>query len=68
GKAIPLSARILCIADVYDALTTTRSYRKGFDHDQAVQIMTENNATGHFDPEMFDLFLAWALNHRQAAA
>ena len=68
GKAIPLSARILCIADVYDALTTTRSYRKGFDHDQAVQIMTENNATGHFDPEMFDLFLAWAANHRQAAA
>ena len=69
GKAIPLSARILCIADVYDALTTTRSYRKGFDHEQAVAVMSENNATGHFDPEMFDLFLQWASTHtRQSAA
>jgi putative nucleotidyltransferase with HDIG domain len=68
GEAIPLSARILCIADVYDALTTNRSYRKGFDHERAVSIMTENNANGHFDPAIFDLFLEWAANHGTQAA
>jgi putative nucleotidyltransferase with HDIG domain len=66
GEAIPMSARILCIADVYDALTTTRSYRSGFDHARAIEIMVENNATGHFDPAMFDLFLQWATTHNSA--
>jgi putative nucleotidyltransferase with HDIG domain len=68
GEAIPLSARILCIADVYDALTTDRAYRKGFSHDRAVAIMTENNADGHFDPAIFDLFLEWAATHHTQAA
>ena len=68
GEAIPLSARILCIADVYDALTTNRSYRKGFDHERAVAVMTENNANGHFDPAIFDLFLEWAAAHNTRAA
>jgi putative nucleotidyltransferase with HDIG domain len=68
GEAIPLSARILCIADVYDALTTNRSYRKGFDHDRAVAVMTENNANGHFDPAIFDLFLEWSATHKTEAA
>lgn len=60
GLKIPLSARILCIADVYDALTTTRSYRPSFSHEQAVAMMTENNAAGHYDPELFKLFLEWS--------
>jgi len=60
GESIPMSARILCVADVYDALTTTRSYRSGFDHNRAVEIMIENNASGHFDPAVFDMFLSWA--------
>ena len=60
GEAIPLSARILAIADVYDALTTTRSYRPGFSHEKTVRIMTEDAATGHFDPLIFQLFLEWA--------
>lgn len=67
GESIPMSARILCVADVYDALTTTRSYRSGFDHNRAVEIMIENNATGHFDPAVFDLFLAWAADHNSQA-
>lgn len=67
GESIPLSARILCVADVYDALTTTRSYRSGFDHNHAVEIMIENNATGHFDPAVFDLFLAWAADHNSSS-
>lgn len=68
AQAIPMAARILCIADVYDALTTTRSYRGGFDHDRAVEIMIENNATGHFDPEIFALFIEWAEAHHQSEA
>jgi putative nucleotidyltransferase with HDIG domain len=63
GDDIPMSARILCIADVYDALTTNRSYRKGFTHERAVEIMTENSAHGHFDPALFALFLEWAVPH-----
>lgn len=68
GLDIPLSARILCIADVYDALTTTRSYRPSFSHEQAVAMMTENNAAGHFDPDLFKLFLEWSATRQPAAA
>ena len=35
GNDIPLTARVLCIADVYDALTSQRSYKKAFTHDEA---------------------------------
>jgi HD-GYP domain-containing protein (c-di-GMP phosphodiesterase class II) len=58
GEAIPFSARILCVADVYDALTTTRSYRPGLNHDRAAQIMRES--PGQFDPKLLDTFLDWA--------
>lgn len=69
GLDIPVAARILCIADVYDALTTTRSYRPGFSHEHAVAIMVENNAAGHFDPSLFKLFLEWsAMQQNRAAA
>jgi len=64
GEAIPLSARILTIADVYDALTTTRSYRAGFSHEKTVRIMTEDAAKGHFDPAIFPLFLEWAASQQ----
>jgi putative nucleotidyltransferase with HDIG domain len=68
GESIPLSARILCVADVYDALTTSRAYRAGFDHDTAIRIMTENNANGHFDPAIFGLFIDWADARRSGMA
>jgi putative nucleotidyltransferase with HDIG domain len=58
GEAIPFSARILCVADVYDALTTTRSYRPGLTHDRAAEIMRDS--PGQFDPELLDTFLSWA--------
>jgi putative nucleotidyltransferase with HDIG domain len=64
GDAIPLAARILTIADVYDALTTTRSYRAGFSHEKTVRIMTEDAANGHFDPSIFPLFLEWAASQQ----
>jgi putative nucleotidyltransferase with HDIG domain len=54
GSAIPLSARILRIADIFDALTTTRSYRQPLTPAEAFQIM--KNDAGSFDPELFTLF------------
>jgi putative nucleotidyltransferase with HDIG domain len=58
GEAIPLAARILCVADVYDALTTTRSYRPGLTHARAAEIM--KSSPGQFDPELLETFLEWA--------
>ena len=58
GEEIPFAARILCVADVYDALTTTRSYRPGLTHARAAEIM--RSSTGQFDPDLLETFLAWA--------
>lgn len=58
GEKIPLAARILCVADVYDALTTTRSYRAGLTHAGAAEIMRAS--TGQFDPHLLEVFLDWA--------
>ena len=58
GEDIPFAARILCVADVYDALTTTRSYRPGLTHARAAEIMS--SSTGQFDPRLLDTFLIWA--------
>jgi len=58
GESIPFAARILCVADVYDALTTTRSYRPGLTDERAAGIMRES--PGQFDPELLDIFLGWA--------
>ena len=55
GEEIPLSARILCVADVFDALTTTRSYRSALSSDVAMEIM-EGDAGHVFDPELFAIF------------
>ena len=54
GKDIPLSARIVAIADVYDALTTERSYKKALSHEDSIAIM--KNESLEFDPELFRLF------------
>lgn len=53
GDAIPLAARVVSIADVYDALTTQRAYKKALSHDEAMQIITEGAGT-HFDPKIVD--------------
>ena len=56
AEEIPLSARIMAIADVYDALISKRVYKKGFTHDDAVEIIVKGKGT-HFDPELVDVFL-----------
>lgn len=53
---IPVSGRIMAIADVYDALTSARCYKPPFSHEQAVAIISEGKGT-HFDPEFVDAFL-----------
>jgi putative two-component system response regulator len=56
GEAIPLCARIVTLADVYDALTTKRVYKPAFGHAKARQIILENRGR-HFDPDIVDAFL-----------
>jgi putative nucleotidyltransferase with HDIG domain len=56
GKEIPLIARILTLADVYDAVTEDRPYRKGFSRERLAQFMEEQRAL-LFDPELLDAFL-----------
>lgn len=55
GENIPLTARILCVADVYDALTSTRSYRPGLSQDEALAIMQEESGAV-LDPKLFAIF------------
>lgn len=56
GDQIPLEARIVSIADVFDALISDRYYRNAHTFDKALQIMIEEEK-GHFDPKLFDLFI-----------
>lgn len=55
GEEIPAHARILCVADVYDALTTTRSYRAALSKERALEIMSEESGR-LLDPELFARF------------
>ena len=55
GADIPLPARILAVADVYDALRSRRVYKPGLLHTTAVMTMTESSH-GHFDPALLEVF------------
>jgi PAS domain S-box-containing protein len=57
GEAIPLSARIIAVADVYDALTTKRFYKEAYSHNKAKNMIIELKGK-HFDPEIVNAFLA----------
>jgi len=56
GGQIPLSARLMALADVYDALVSWRVYKPGMPHQQAVDIIVEGRGK-HFDPDIVDIFL-----------
>jgi HD-GYP domain-containing protein (c-di-GMP phosphodiesterase class II) len=56
GKEIPLSARIVAVADVFDALTSRRPYKEAYDLNTALTILLEGRGK-HFDPEIIDLFI-----------
>lgn len=56
GEEIPLSGRLMAVADVYDALVSKRAYKPAFSHQKAVQIILEGKGD-HFDPEIVDAFI-----------
>lgn len=56
GNNIPIEARIVAIADVFDALYSDRPYRKAFEFDRVIELMHEMSET-HFDPRLMELFL-----------
>lgn len=57
GEEIPLSARIVALSDVYDALVSKRVYKKTLSHEIAKAIIIDNN-NKHFDPKVVDAFLS----------
>ena len=57
GKAIPLEARIVALADVFDALTTKRIYKNAYPLDRAMRMIDEERGA-HFDPRLVDIHLA----------
>jgi PAS domain S-box-containing protein len=56
GDGIPLSARIVALADVYDALTTKRFYKEAYSHEKSKQIIL-NLKDSHFDPQVVEAFV-----------
>ncbi len=56
GDEIPLSAQIVAIADMYDALTSQRVYKEAFTHEDSLNIMRAERG-GHFNPALLDIFL-----------
>ena len=67
GEAIPMAARLMAVADVYDALISRRVYKEGMSHEQAAAIIAEGRGT-HFDPDVADAFLAIQDEFRAIAA
>ncbi len=59
GDNIPISARLMAVADVYDSLISNRVYRTAMTHDDTVQIIRTGKGT-HFDPDLVDAFLELA--------
>jgi putative two-component system response regulator len=57
GDEIPLQARMMAIADVYDALISERPYKDSFSHEDAMRIISEGRGT-QFDPGLTDLFVS----------
>ena len=57
GEDIPLSARIVALVDVYDALTSRRSYKEAYSHEKSKEIIV-NERGKHFAPDIVDAFIA----------
>jgi putative two-component system response regulator len=66
GEQIPITARVLQIVDVYDALTTARPYKRAFSAHEALETMATEVAKGWWDPRIFDNFRKLVAEHRSA--
>lgn len=64
---IPISGRIMALADVYDALVPKRIYKDAISHEKAIEIIKEGRGT-HFDPDIVDAFLAIESKFREIAS
>ncbi len=66
GEAIPVSARLMALADVYDALISRRVYKPAFTHEEARDIIVSGRGR-HFDPDVVDAFIALESEFRTIA-
>ncbi len=66
GDAIPIAARLMALADVYDALISRRVYKSGMPHERAAQLIVEGRGR-HFDPDVTDAFVALQEDFRAIA-
>lgn len=68
GDDISLSARIMAITDIYDALTSDRAYREAMPHEKAAAILREEAATGKLDRQLVEAFITNVIGQASAAA
>jgi putative two-component system response regulator len=66
GKQIPISGRIMALADVYDAIISRRVYKEPIPHSQAIQIIHKARSH-HFDPDIVDAFMELREDFRKIA-
>ncbi|CAN5495928.1 two-component system response regulator [soil metagenome] len=66
GDAIPVSARLMAVADVYDALISKRVYKPAFSHEESIDIMRKGRGS-HFDPDVLDAFFQIEDSFREIA-
>ncbi|HPC85974.1 MAG TPA: two-component system response regulator, partial [Smithellaceae bacterium] len=66
GDDIPISGRLMAVADVYDALICRRIYKEGMPHEKAVGIILESKGS-HFDPDIVDAFMEIAETFQEIA-
>ena len=66
GEAAPISAGLMAVADVYDALISKRVYKPAFSHEESIEIIAEGRGS-HFDPDIVDAFVKIADEIRDIA-
>ena len=66
GEDIPVEARIVCLADIYDALATTRSYKKAFPRERCVSILRGDAAKGLLDTNVVEAFVDYLTEREEA--
>ncbi len=65
GEKIPVTARVLQLADVYDALTTERPYKRALTQDEAMTTMEQEVQRGWWDPQLFGQFRQMMAERRE---